>query len=286
MAAAWLVSGSSRISYVGLQMAMAMSLVLINSLEPTTDLTLARDRLLGVLLGTVAMGGVDFALWPVFAHLAVPRTLAAVLRRLAGMQRLVSHKQRAQVRDAAFTIYRDLTGVLSLQDAVPFEPLPRGPGAAADRRVLVQWINAVQEVFLKSLAAGRHTVGMPLDGVPPPLMEQTHTLDEAIARYLEALADRLEGRQDHAVPAASKLLSDAAEALQARARDASPDATTLAHLKDYGVLSRELLGALVQLGQDLQVAAEVVGGRERGEPATATRLGRGNSLSSPRRTAR
>jgi multidrug resistance protein MdtO len=282
MAAAWLISGSSRISYAGLQMAMAMSLVLINSPEPTTDLTLARDRLLGVLLGIVVMGGVDFALWPVFARLAVPRTLAAVLRRLAGMQRLVSHKQRAQVCDTAFAIYRDLTSVLSLQDAVPFEPVPRGPGVAVDRRVLLQWINAVQEVFLKLSAAGRHAVGMPLDGVSPPLLDQMHILDEAIAQYLEALADRLEGRQDHAVPAASKLLSDAAKALQAHARDATTDATMLAHLKDYGVLSRELLDALVQLEQDLQVAAEVGGGQDRGEPATATRLGRGNALSSPR----
>jgi hypothetical protein len=113
-------------------------------------------------------------------------------------------------------------------------------------------------------------------------MDQMHILDEAIARYLEALADRLDVRQDHAVPAASKLLSDSAKALQAQARHASPDATTLAHLKDYGVLCRELLDALMQLEQDLQVAAEVVGGQDRGEPATATRLGRGNSLSSPR----
>ena len=137
-------------------------------------------------------------------------------------------------------------------------------GVAVDRRVLLQWINAVQEVFLKLLAAGRHAVGMPLDGVSPQLMDHMHTLDEAIAQYLEALADRLDGRQDHAVPAASKLLSDAAKALQAQARDASPDATTLAHLKDYGVLSRELLDALGQLEQDLQVAAEVVGGQDRG----------------------
>src|SRR5262245_7456835 len=65
MAGAWLISGSSRISYAGLQMAMGMSLVLINSLEPTTDLIVARDRLLGILLGIVVMGGVDVALWPV-----------------------------------------------------------------------------------------------------------------------------------------------------------------------------------------------------------------------------
>jgi uncharacterized membrane protein YccC len=282
VAAAWIVSGSSRISYAGLQMAIAMAMVLINSLEPTIDLTLVRDRLLGILLGIVVMGGVDFTLWPVYAHLSVPRTLAAVLRRLAGMQRLVSHKQRAQVRDAAFAIYRDLTNVLSLQDAVAFEPVPRGLGEAVDRRVLLQWINAVQEVFLKLLAAGRHAVGMPLDGMSSQLIDQMHTMDEAIAQYLEALADRLDGQQDHAVPAASKLLSDAAKALQAQVQNATPDATTLTHLKDYGVLSHELLDALWQLEQDLQVAAEVVGGQDREKPGMPTRLETGNSLPSPR----
>jgi len=60
--AAWVQAGSSRIAYVGLQMAIVLALTLIHTGGPTTDLVPVRDRFLGILLDIVVMGIVDVAL--------------------------------------------------------------------------------------------------------------------------------------------------------------------------------------------------------------------------------
>lgn len=78
--AAWVITGSSRISYVGLQMAIVMALSIVQARAPTTDLAPAVNRIGGVLLGIVVMGIVDVTLWPVFGDTALRRTLADALR--------------------------------------------------------------------------------------------------------------------------------------------------------------------------------------------------------------
>src|SRR5262249_14347364 len=69
-AAAWVTTGSSRISYVGLQVALVVSLVLLNQPGQTTSLAPAGDRVLGVLIGITMMGFIDLALWPNFGDAA------------------------------------------------------------------------------------------------------------------------------------------------------------------------------------------------------------------------
>src|SRR5262245_44854234 len=49
--ASWLVVGSPRISYAGLQVGIAFGIAVLDVLGPTTDLVPPRDRVLGVLLG-------------------------------------------------------------------------------------------------------------------------------------------------------------------------------------------------------------------------------------------
>jgi len=257
-AAAWLSTGSSRISYVGLQTGIAMSLVLINSLAPTTDLTPARDRLLGVLLGIVVMGGIDFALWPVFARATFLRKLAEVLRQMATRQRLASQQNREKARDTSFTIHRNLTDTLSLQDDLLFESGLYVSDAAKERQALLQLINQLQDVFLKLLAVSRQELGMNLDSVAQPVLAQLHALDEEVAKNFEALAGRLDHRQDVAVTTLDQPVAHFEDAVNARVNQESTPELTLAQLKAHVVLYRELLTSLRQLEQDMQAATGAV----------------------------
>lgn len=49
--AGWIIAGGQRTSYAGIQIGFAFALSVLNDLGPTTDLTQARDRVMGVLLG-------------------------------------------------------------------------------------------------------------------------------------------------------------------------------------------------------------------------------------------
>ena len=54
--AAWFATSSPRLSFFGVQMALAFYFVNLQDFQIQTDLTIARDKVLGVLLGILAMG--------------------------------------------------------------------------------------------------------------------------------------------------------------------------------------------------------------------------------------
>jgi multidrug resistance protein MdtO len=54
--AAWFATSSPRLSYFGLQIALAFYFVNLQDFHIQTDLTIARDKVVGVLLGILAMG--------------------------------------------------------------------------------------------------------------------------------------------------------------------------------------------------------------------------------------
>jgi len=54
--AAWFATSSPRLSYFGLQIALAFYFVNLHDFRVETDLTIARDKVMGVLLGILAMG--------------------------------------------------------------------------------------------------------------------------------------------------------------------------------------------------------------------------------------
>lgn len=54
--AAWFASSSPRLSYFGVQVAVAFYFVNLADFQIQTDLTIARDKVIGVLLGILAMG--------------------------------------------------------------------------------------------------------------------------------------------------------------------------------------------------------------------------------------
>jgi len=54
--AAWFATSSPRLSYLGVQMALSFYFVNLQDSQIQTDLTIARDKVIGVLLGILAMG--------------------------------------------------------------------------------------------------------------------------------------------------------------------------------------------------------------------------------------
>jgi multidrug resistance protein MdtO len=79
---AWIATATPRLSYLGLQVAFAFFLIHLQEFAPQTSLSIARDRVMGVLLGLMSM-------WLVFDHLWVKDALQETQERFArNLQRL------------------------------------------------------------------------------------------------------------------------------------------------------------------------------------------------------
>jgi multidrug resistance protein MdtO len=91
---AWVAAGSPRISYVGYQMAFAFFLCVIQGPSPAFDLTVARDRLIGIMLGNVVTYLIFAHIWPVTVVRRIDPGLVSLLRRLVDLTNATNRAQR------------------------------------------------------------------------------------------------------------------------------------------------------------------------------------------------
>ena len=94
---AWVAAGSPRISYVGYQMAFAFFLCVIQGPSPAFDLTVARDRIIGIMLGNVVAYLIFTNIWPVTVIRRIDPGLVALLRRLVDLTNAASRSRRNSV---------------------------------------------------------------------------------------------------------------------------------------------------------------------------------------------
>ena len=154
---AWLMAGSSRIAYIGLQVCYAFAIATFQAFGPTEDLLPATNRVLGVLLGITVMGLVSEWVWPVRASRAMRPALAPALRSMARLAELERAEggYAAEVSRAArhrLAIYRDLATVLRLREEAALEPGAAAPAAVAARESILELAGDAQGVFLALLA--------------------------------------------------------------------------------------------------------------------------------------
>jgi multidrug resistance protein MdtO len=109
-ACAWVATSSELLSYAGMQMALAFFLGALQSYGPATDLTVLRDRMVGILLGNLLMSISFSVLWPTSAF---DRARSAIVRALGTLGDLT----RDRVAPAVDT---RLTAIQALADARRF----------------------------------------------------------------------------------------------------------------------------------------------------------------------
>jgi uncharacterized membrane protein YccC len=84
---AWFMTSSPRLSYFGIQIAVAFYLINVSEFKMQTSLEVARDRVVGILLGLFAMWLIFDKLWGVPAARELKETFLSNLRLLAQFAR-------------------------------------------------------------------------------------------------------------------------------------------------------------------------------------------------------
>jgi multidrug resistance protein MdtO len=169
LAAGYVSAGSERISYAGFQMAFAFFLCVIQGASPAFDLSTARDRVIGILLGNVIAYLVSTNLWPISVGKRIDPAIAALLRRLAALM-TADKSARCAIASQAQS---ELAGIETDIDLAAYEPSTVRPDE--------YWLSARREAVDE------------IGALASPLLlraDEATTASAQIARRLEALAGR------------------------------------------------------------------------------------------------
>lgn len=117
----WLVVGSEKISYAGVQIGLAFTLTVLQGFGPTTDFDTARDRIIGVLIGNFAVFLAQTLIWPTPVRIDIRNIftkVAADIRELAA----TPPQQRQQRIATVSQIEKKIGKIRYHLYLAPFEP--------------------------------------------------------------------------------------------------------------------------------------------------------------------
>jgi multidrug resistance protein MdtO len=195
--AAWFLTSSPRLSYFGLQVAIAFYLIHLQKFAMETSLSIARDRIVGILLGLFMMWLVFDQLWGVPAAVEIKRTFISNLRLLAELAREPLSKELKVAIQRSYalreTINANFDEVRSLADAVLFEFSSSRQQDLALRDRIRQWQPQLRMLFLMRIVLWKYRVQLPGFELPKPVAVAQQEFDHHLATTLDGMADRMEG---------------------------------------------------------------------------------------------
>ena len=152
---AYVATSSPRLSYVGLQMAFAFYLINITDFSISLDLTIGRDRAIGVLLGIGAMWLLFERLYTRPAGIEMVAGYARATRLLAKLTSTSGDKSGSaevdQVRSIQAAVAVLFASVNTEADAVPFEHGRKRRSYLAARDRTRRWLSTLRTVYLLEL---------------------------------------------------------------------------------------------------------------------------------------
>ena len=153
LTSAWVASGSPRIAYAGFQMGFAFFLCVIQGAGPSFDLTVARDRIIGILFGNAVVYLLSAHCWPVSVASRMEASLSAALKHFGLMLRTDAAAPRRRLAAAAQAALGAVADDLELAH---FEPAAVRPAEdwLDHRRAMLAHADALGTPLLLAADAG------------------------------------------------------------------------------------------------------------------------------------
>jgi multidrug resistance protein MdtO len=222
----WFLTSSPRLSYFGLQVALAFYLIHLQEFAMQTSLSVARDRVVGIFVGLFMMWLIFDQLWSAPASVEIKKAFTSNLRLLAQLAREpVSKDIRIAIqRSYALreTISTQFDKVRSLADGVLFEFGPSRQQDLALRDRIRRWQPQLRTLFLMRVASLKYRLQLPGFEMPEPVRLAQQEYDDRSAQVLEEIARRLEGSTSQVERTPDDSLERLEQKLQACYAEQSP----------------------------------------------------------------
>ncbi len=200
----WVATASARLSYLGVQLALAFYLINLQEFTIQTSLAIARDRVVGVMLGLGSM-------WLLFDRLGVRNAVDEMQALFArNLEMFADLTEQLLLEDQIKAIKRMRTlrdqlnagfdAVRAQSDAVLFEF-----GASRRRKMEIRndirrWQPAIRTLLLVQITSAQYLTQKPLKQLPAPIAEAGVAFEKAIAQVMRALANEVSGKPTAPVP--------------------------------------------------------------------------------------
>jgi multidrug resistance protein MdtO len=194
--ASWFMASSPRLSYFGLQLALAFYLINLQEFAMQTSLSIARDRVIGILVGLFMMWLVFDQLWGASAGAEMKRTFVSNLRLLAQIARetIPGREKTWHSYSLRETINNGFDKVRALADGVLFEFGPSRQQDLALRSRIRQSQPQLRALFVTRVALLKYRLQLPGFELPEAVQVVQQEFDDQLAGMLDGIANRLEGK--------------------------------------------------------------------------------------------
>jgi multidrug resistance protein MdtO len=200
---AWFATSSPRLSYFGVQVSVAFCLINLQEFHFQTSLAIARDRVIGVLLGLFMMWLFFDHLWSNPAGVEMKRTFVTALRLLAKLARGPDSTDLRQEIENSYALRESINAhfdhVRSLADGLLFEFGPSRSGNLELRDRIRRWQPQLRTLFVMRIASLKYRLQTPGFELPEAVRIQLETYDNDSARLLEKMADWIECNEPQAI---------------------------------------------------------------------------------------
>ncbi len=201
---AWIAVATPRLSYLGVQLALAFYLINLQEFAIQSSLAIARDRVVGVLLGLMCMWLVFDRLWVKDALQEMQEAFARNLRLLAevieqaGVQdRKEAVRRAAQLRDQ---INDGFNAVKAQADAVVFEFGPSRQRKLRIRDDFRRWQPTLGTLLQVQITGLQYLFEKRYPELSQPIADALTAFEEDMAITARAMSDEVAGKVAQAAP--------------------------------------------------------------------------------------
>ena len=255
--ACWFATCTPRISYFGLQIALAYYFLNVAEFTVQTSLSVARDRVAGALLGSFAMWLAFDQVWGAPAGVEMRKAFISVLRLLAQFSKQPASGDIPAMMPRIYalreTINSSFDKVQSLADGVLFE---FGPSRRPDlqfRDQIRQWQPKLRTLFLMRIALLEDRLELARLDLPESVRLALQEYDDHSSQILESLAKRIEGQASESTSVAASPVEPLEQALNACCRDDSP-LLPVARVRSLVALLRGIDALTMSLDKEIVLA--------------------------------
>jgi multidrug resistance protein MdtO len=201
---AWIQTSSGRLSYLGVQLALAFYLINLQEFTIQTSLSIARDRVFGVLLGIVSMGLFFDLLWvrrpleemqAIFANNL--EMFAELAEQLLEKDQTKAIRRMRQLRDQLNVGFQ---AVSAQSDAVLLDFSPSRPQKLQLREEIRRWQPSIRALLQVQVTAVQYLEQQPLTDLPEPIAQAGVAVEQDMASVMRAMANQVSGKPTAVVP--------------------------------------------------------------------------------------